>query len=600
MVPYEGDLRHKIHRAGQVYRDHNFEIIHGFRLISAPYAQLYLTRSKGCAKHHLDLDDIESKTHRRIAELYRKAGAETLALREEQDVRRLELLETVAYHTFDRIYVCSESDQQELLARTARVEDTKPDVCVLRNAVRSPTRTPGRVFRFLFVGSLSYYPNHDGIRFFCTQILPLIRDQAESSVVVDIVGRDSEGLRDLAGANVNVIGQVADVGIHYEACDAVIVPLRAGGGTRIKILEAFSYKRPVVTTSMGVEGIDAIPDRHALIGDTPEDFATACLQLMYDPDLGRYLAENATDLLQRSHTVDNLRKTLEVIREPQSSNRPVTQAGEATPSRINRVYVLGNAKDFHFTRCCVASVRHWYPSIPISLVKDGDYDTSELERSCDVEIFKAPKKHYGLGMSKFELLFQPTRERCLVLDSDIVLAGPILGALEQYVADFVVEGSNYPVHDIRSYYYDPDVASIVYPSFRFPGYVFNSGQMVATTGVLRREDFTPFIDFNKEPPRLLRPDLFKAGDQGVLNFVLQQKAQQADLSIARHVFLRWTPAMQPREVAIERLQDGRGYDFLMHWAGGKSSNLEENAMSHVLRYFELIYLQMTSSEQVGV
>jgi hypothetical protein len=139
-------------------------------------------------------------------------------------------------------------------------------------------------------------------------------------------------------------------------------------------------------------------------------------------------------------------------------------------------------------------------------------------------------------MSRFEVLFQPNHERCLILDSDIVLAGPIVGALEEYEEDFVVEGSNYPEHDIKSYYYDPDVVSIMHPSFRFPGYVFNFGQIVATTGVLRGEDFTPFIDFNRKPPRVFRPDVFVATDQSVVNFVLHKKAQQGELSIARHVF----------------------------------------------------------------
>jgi polysaccharide biosynthesis protein PslH len=593
MVPYDGDFRQKMHRAGRVYQSQKFDVVHVFRLASAPYAQSYLTRTKGCARHHLDLDDIESKTHRRIAELYRIAGDETSAMREEQDARRLELLETVAFRTFDRIYVCSEGDRKELIDRSTRIGGSNPNICVLRNAVRMPVRNPQRVFRFLFVGSLSYYPNHDAIRYFCAQILPLIREQANGPVAVDVVGRDGSGLKDLASPHINIIGEVPDVRIYYEACDAVIVPLRAGGGTRIKILEAFSYNRPVVTTSIGVEGINAVPDQHALIADTPKDFATACLQLMFDPDLGQSLVENAAALLEQSHTVEDLKTTMELIGEPKCSSPTTRRPKDSHPRRISRIYVLGNVKDLHLTRCCVASIRHWYPDIPISLVKDGEYDTSELERCWDIEIFNAPKKHFGFGMSKFQVLFQPTQERCLILDSDIVLAGPILGALEEHQEDFVVEGSNYPTHDIRSHYYDPDVVSVMYPSFRFPGYVFNTGQIVATTGVLEQNDFAAFIDFNREPPTVLRSDVFKAGDQGIVNFVMHKKEQEGAFSIARHVFLRWPPAMQSLDVEIERFQAGLGYDFLMHWAGSKSSVLEDNAMSHVLRYFERFYLQKT-------
>lgn len=260
--------------------------------------------------------------------------------------------------------------------------------------------------------------------------------------------------------------------------------------------------------------------------------------------------------------------------------------------RIDRVYVLANPKDLHFTRCCITSIRQWYPGIPIALVKDGNYDTSDLERYWGVSIFDAPKKYYGLGMSRFEPLFRPTRERCFILDSDIVLAGPILDELEMYGEDFVVEGSNYPEQDIKAYYYDPEVLSALYPGFQFPGYVFNTGQMVATTGILKREFFTPFMSFD-EPPRVIREDVFAAFDQGVLNFVLHQKAHEGLLTIRRHVFMRWPQAMEPTEVDVDRLQDGDGYPFLLHWAGLKHPKITDNAMSHVLTHFERVYLRKT-------
>jgi hypothetical protein len=266
-------------------------------------------------------------------------------------------------------------------------------------------------------------------------------------------------------------------------------------------------------------------------------------------------------------------------------------AGEPQFVRIDRIFLKGTRKDFHFTRCCVASIRHWYPDIPIALVKDelfGRYDTSELERCWDVEVLKTRTKHFGQGMTTFEPLLLPTRERCLILDSDIVFVGPILESLEQYDEDFVVERSNYPLHDIKSYYFDPELMSSLYPSFRFPGYVFNCGQIVATTGILRQEFFTPFIAFDS-PHRIIQPDVFVCFEQSVLNFVLQQKAQDGVLSIRRHDFLRWPPAMQPSDVELERLRQRLGYEFLMHWAGPKSSTLVDNPMSHVLKYFDDIY-----------
>lgn len=309
VIPPCPDPQHRIREAGEAFREHEFDIIHVFRLSAMPFARPYFSEPRGRVQRHLDLDDIESKTHRRIAALHRDGGDESRACREQAESRRFEMLETAAFRIFDRVYVCAEADKQELLNRGAA------QVCVLRNAVRLPLvssrKKPQDVFRILFLGTLGYYPNEDAARYFCGRILPLIRQGARTSFVVDLVGAGgSESLRSLAASDVNVVGRVPDVQPWYEACQAVIVPLRAGGGTRIKILEAFSYKRPVVTTSIGLEGIDAIPNEHVLVADTPDTFASACLQLMTDPALAESMVQKTNALVLESYSSEALKKSV--------------------------------------------------------------------------------------------------------------------------------------------------------------------------------------------------------------------------------------------------------------------------------------------------
>jgi len=88
---------------------------------------------------------------------------------------------------------------------------------------------------------------------------------------------------------------------------AAIVPVRAGGGTRIKILEAFSYERPVVSTAIGAEGISATAGVDILLGDTAEEFAARCADLIGNPDLACHLAGNAFGLVTRTYSLDVLR-----------------------------------------------------------------------------------------------------------------------------------------------------------------------------------------------------------------------------------------------------------------------------------------------------
>src|ERR1043166_8793934 len=123
--------------------------------------------------------------------------------------------------------------------------------------------------------------------------------------------------------------------------------------------------------------------------------------------------------------------------------------------KIQHIYIAGYKGDVRFTQCCVASIRQWYPEIRISLVKDeskGGYDTSDLQRYWNVDVFPTDNVLLGYGMGKLKPLLQPGHERLLVLDSDVVFIGRVLDRLEQLEEDFVVERSNYPRDNINAWY----------------------------------------------------------------------------------------------------------------------------------------------------
>jgi glycosyltransferase involved in cell wall biosynthesis len=159
---------------------------------------------------------------------------------------------------------------------------------------------------------MGYYPNEDAVRYFGNEIIPRIHRLTRSDFVVNIVGTGaSQRLRrTTADCGMQMIGEVADVAPWYENSSAVVVPVRAGGGTRIKVLEAFSYQRPVVSTTAGIEGIDARDKEHALIADSPEVFAEGCVRLIDDRVLGERLAENAFSLFRQTYSVDAIKRTI--------------------------------------------------------------------------------------------------------------------------------------------------------------------------------------------------------------------------------------------------------------------------------------------------
>lgn len=292
--------------AEERYPDKRFDIVHVFRLSSMAAARSYLEGARRPLRH-LDLDDLESKTRRRIAVLCRANGDDELALREEAAARRNELLEVAAFRRFDRVYICSQADRLEVVARCPA------EVVVLPNAVRPPARavTPmDSPFRFLFIGTLSYYPNADAVAYFCERVLPEIRRSAPVPFEVDVagIGGSQRLIASCSTDGVRLLGPVADVARVYENASAVISPVRGGGGTRIKILEAFSYRRPVVTTSIGLEGIEARAEEHVLIGDTAEEFAACCIRLMNDRTLSERLTQAAWSRWRDDYSMEALKK----------------------------------------------------------------------------------------------------------------------------------------------------------------------------------------------------------------------------------------------------------------------------------------------------
>jgi glycosyltransferase involved in cell wall biosynthesis len=149
----------------------------------------------------------------------------------------------------------------------------------------------------MFIGSMDYPPCVDAALYFCREIFPRIRHTI-SAAEFWIVGRNpgSEVLQ-LAGDGVHVTGQVDDVIPYYRQSTVCVVPLRAGGGTRLKILEAMALGRPVVSTTIGCEGLDVVDGVHLLIADTPEQFAEKTIRLLTDRQLYQDISANGRQLV---------------------------------------------------------------------------------------------------------------------------------------------------------------------------------------------------------------------------------------------------------------------------------------------------------------
>ena len=283
--------------------EEHFAIVHAGRSYMAPLVEPWFGRAR-CI---LDLDEDDARTLRRIGKL-RAENRESQADGDEAaDATKFESLIGEYLPRFDLALLANELELAGLRQRYPGAA-----LALIPTAIRPPAAapSPGAVPRidFLMVGTLGYYPNADGALYFCREVLPLI-----GPAQVTIVGsRPPAILRSLAGeAGISLAADVPDVAPYYAAARAAIVPIRAGGGSRIKILEAFAYGVPVISTAIGAEGLAVEDGRHLLIADSARDFAAAAQRLLGDRDLARRLAGEARALLRERYEFEQIARRIE-------------------------------------------------------------------------------------------------------------------------------------------------------------------------------------------------------------------------------------------------------------------------------------------------
>jgi glycosyltransferase involved in cell wall biosynthesis len=186
----------------------------------------------------------------------------------------------------------------------------------------------------VFTGLMDHPPNIDAVVWFCRKILPALRAKRPGLRFKIVGARPDARVIELAGREgVEVTGEVADIRPYLAGSSALVVPLRSGGGTRLKILEAMAMGRPVISTTLGAEGLEVTPGDNLLIADSAERFAGQILTLLESPDMARRLGKAGRELVVAKYDWQFCLRRLEGLYDRLLSNesRPAPRLAPEEP-----------------------------------------------------------------------------------------------------------------------------------------------------------------------------------------------------------------------------------------------------------------------------
>ena len=303
------DLRPMQELVDKLVREENFDCIHADQLTMVQFALRGAASASGKKpKVIMDAHNAVWTIVERMAENARWFLKPVL----NTEAKRVKRYEGELLKTVDHVLAVTEIDRVGLEEAMQSLNGSRnghaAPITVVPIAVDTQQLQPIQRKRgsknIVTLGTLHYPPNADGIRWFLNQVFPLIRQHVPEATLTIIGKNPPRDFLETAAQNpeaIQITGYVPDLAPYLQESALMVVPVRAGGGMRVRILEAFSYAMPVVTTTIGLEGIQGVPEKDVLVADTTTDFANRVIQLLENPDLQQKLSTNGRQLAETKY-----------------------------------------------------------------------------------------------------------------------------------------------------------------------------------------------------------------------------------------------------------------------------------------------------------
>ncbi len=282
-----------------------------------------------CTPSVLFQHNVESILWRRQADTERRPAHRAVF---QVEAWKMDRYERATVGRFDHVIAVSQADRDAIArmipAERITVVPTGVDTKAFRPVVRNTSPEP----IVLFLGSMDWEPNIDGVQYFVESMWPAIR-AAVPGARFQVVGRNpAPSIRRLASDDVEIVGTVPSVIEYLHRAAAVVVPLRVGGGTRLKIYEAMGAGKAVISTTIGAEGLDYNDGRDILIADTPDAFSRRVIEVLRHADRRQGL-EDAAFALASQYDWSSIARTFQATLDRAVAEAGVNTYGSSRPSR---------------------------------------------------------------------------------------------------------------------------------------------------------------------------------------------------------------------------------------------------------------------------
>lgn len=289
-------------RLAQVLKDETFDIVHVESIFLAPYVPVIRRHSQ--APIFLRAHNVENQIWHRIAQSernpfkkwYIKHLALTLAAYEREHI-----------NDFDGVVSITDNDAEYFRANGCRKSIVTIPFAITPAYEASQLEESATLFH---LGSMDWLPNQEGVRWFLDQVWPLVHSQIPS-VTLFLAGRKMpDDLLNLHLEGVNVVGEVPDAASFIASKQINVVPLLSGSGIRVKIIEAMSMGKVVITTTRGAQGIPCTDGENLLIADTPQQFANQIKRCVDDAAFREHVGRNARQFIADTYCIETLTRKL--------------------------------------------------------------------------------------------------------------------------------------------------------------------------------------------------------------------------------------------------------------------------------------------------